>query len=73
MGQNEKLISNLNEDIKLFSDKHVGSDEFINNSSTAARSSVRATNTNQLMMQEWSHEPTNLIINQSSSPTRAPK
>ena len=61
-------MSNLNDDIKLFSDKHHGSDERIP-PSTAARSSVK-TNTGHFVMQEWSHEPTNLIINQPSSPAR---
>ena len=65
---NDRMMANLNDDIKLFSEKHNGSDERIP-PSTAARSSVKP-NTGHLVMQEWSHEPTNLIINQTSSPVR---
>ena len=58
-------MAQLNDDIKLFSGKHVESDENLLQS-TNARSSMKQSN----MLQEWTHEPTNLIINQPSSPTR---
>ena len=63
---NDRIMANLNDDIKLFSDKYHGSEERIL-PSTAARSSVK-NYTGHLVMQEWSHEPTNLVINQPSSP-----
>ena len=64
---NERLMATLNDDIKLFESKHqhFGSNKRILNDKSSGKA-----NTGHLVMQEWSQEPTNIVLNQASSPSR---
>ena len=64
---NDRLMATLNDDIKLFESKHQhnGSNERIPTEKSSGK-----TNPGHFVMQEWSHEPTNIVLNQASSPTR---